>query len=267
MDRKNAIIAVLSILLVLSIATSFLVYQQQQRVIDTQEGFIEQLTSVRSAGRSAIEAKQTHINVSEGASCANIVAVRSDNHLGVIGMVHVEIKDGTGNVLVNTNPFTDPTTQYSVREAVNVAEDYTNINVSNKDISIYFDINGTLIGGPSAGAAITAATIAAIEGKAVRQDVVITGSIEKGGYIGQVGSVLDKAKAAETNGLKLFLVPKEQKRLTYYELKTKEYDLFGFTFVRAYYTPKEIDLGAYMKGKMEVKEVSTIDDVVAYMIL
>ncbi|MFV9676684.1 MAG: hypothetical protein ACNYVW_03435, partial [Methanosarcinales archaeon] len=173
MDRKNAIIAVLSILLVLSIATSVLVYQQQQRVIAAQEDIIEQLTSVRSAGRAAIEAKQTYINVSKGVSCANIVAVRTDNQFGVLGTVHVELKNGTGNVLVNTNPFTDLTTQYSVREAVKVAEDYTNRDVTTKDISIYFNINGTLIGGPSAGAAIAAAAIAAMEGKTLKPDVVI----------------------------------------------------------------------------------------------
>ncbi len=261
MNRKNAIIAVLSILLILSLSTSYHVYQEQQRVIELQEGIIEKLT------RATIAEKQTVTPLSEGVGCANIVAVRSDNHLGVIGTVHVELKDGNGNVLVNTNPFTDPTTQYSVREAAKVAVDYTNINATNEDISIYFDINGTLIGGPSAGAAIAVATIAAIEGKDVRQDVAITGTIEKGGYIGQVGAVLEKAEAAEQNGMNLFLVPKGQKKLTYHERKIKEYDILGITFVRAYYTPKEIDLGEYMKGKMEVEEVSTIGDVVAYMIL
>jgi len=267
MTRKNVIIVVLALLLILSVFSSLHIYQQQQRVIDAQEDIIEQLTSVRSAGRAAIDAKQTFINVSEGVSCANIVAVRTDNQFGVLGTVHVEIKNGTGNVLVNTNPFTDLTTQYSVREAVKVAEDYTNRDVTTKDISIYFDINGTLIGGPSAGAAIAAAAIAAMEGKTLKPDVVITGTIEKGGYIGQVGAVLEKAEAAEKNGMNLFLVPKGYKKLTYYEQKTKEYDIFGFTFVRSYYVQKEIDLGEHMKGKMDVEEVSTIEDVVAYMIL
>ncbi|MFV9676574.1 MAG: hypothetical protein ACNYVW_02835, partial [Methanosarcinales archaeon] len=68
-------------------------------------------------------------------------------------------------------------------------------------------------------------------------------------------------------GMTLFLVPKGYKKLTYYEQKTKEYDIFGFTFVRSYYVPREIDLGEHMKGKMAVEEVATIEDVVAYMIL
>ncbi|MFZ2070167.1 MAG: S16 family serine protease [Halobacteriota archaeon] len=266
MNRKNAIIAVLSILLILSVSTSLHLHHQEQRVITAQKAIIAELSRMHDTGSRAIAGTSAFINVSEGTRCAKIVAVRSDNNLGVIGSVYVEIKSGNGNVWVNTNPFTELTTQYSVREAVKVAVDYTNINISNKDISIFFDINGSLIGGPSAGAAITVATIAAIEGKSVRQDAVITGTIEGGGYIGHVGGVLEKAEAAEKSGITLLLVPLGHKNLTYYEQKTKEYDIFGFTFTRSYYAPKEIDLGEYMTGKMEVVEVSTIDDAVRYMI-
>ncbi len=271
MGSKNAVIAVLCILLILSISSSFIIYQQQQRIIEVQEDVIEELIIASGAGSAGEDEKQALINVSEGASCANIVAVRSDDHLGVIGKVVVELKEGDGDVLVNTNPFVEPTTQYSVREAVKVAEHFTNINISNKDIIISFDINGTLIGGPSAGAAIAAATIGAIEGKKVRQDVAITGTIEEGGYIGQVGGVFDKAVAAEKNGIKLFLVPEGQKKLIYYEQKIEEREIkiFGIRILipKVYYIEKEVDLGEYMEGKMEVEEVSTIDDVVANMIL
>ncbi len=274
MNRKNTTIAVLCILLIASTSISYHIYQQQQQVIDVQENIIEKLTRAGSAGNAGKEEKQTPttvdvnvpVPVTESGSCANIVAVRSDTHSGVIGKVHVELKEGNGNVLVNTNPFVESTTQYSVREAVKVAENYTNINIANRDIIVYFDINGTLIGGPSAGAAITAATIAAIENKEVRQDAAITGTIEEGGRIGQVSGVFEKAVAAEENGMELFLVPRGQKKLIYYEQEIGEREIFGFTFTRVYYTPKEIDLGEYMKGKMEVEEVSTIDDVVAYMV-
>ena len=127
-----------------------------------------------------------------------------------------ELKDGDGDVLVNTNPFVEPDTQYSVREAVAIAENFTNVNVSNKDLVVSFAINGTLIGGPSAGAATTVDTIVAMEGAQVRQDMAITGTIEEGGYIGQVGGAFDKAVAAEKNGMTLFLVPNGQKKVIYY---------------------------------------------------
>ncbi|MEA2052638.1 MAG: S16 family serine protease [Euryarchaeota archaeon] len=264
MNRKNAIIAVLFILLVLSVSTGFHIYQQQQRKIDVQEDIIEKLIS---ASDTAKVGKPRFLNVSYGTTCANIVAVRSDNYQGVLGRVYVEIKEGSGGVLVNTNPFVEPTTQYSVREAVKVAKDFTNINISNKNILISFDINGTLMGGPSAGAAIAAATIAALEGRKVRHDVAITGTIEEEGHIGQVDAVFEKAVAAEKKGMRLFLVPKGQKEVIHYERKVGKRKIFGFPIEWVYYMPKEIDLSEYMAGKMDVEEVSTIDDVVAYMIL
>jgi len=267
MDRKNTIIAVLALLVIFSTSASFFIYHQQQHLIETQEDIIERLISADNAGSAGRAGGQAFINVSEGVSSANIVAVRSDTYSGVIGKVRVEIKEGNGDVLVNTNPFVEPTTQYSIREAVKVAENFTNMNVSNKDVIISFDINGTLIGGPSAGAATTVATIAVMEGKHVKQDTAITGTIEEGGYIGEVGGVFEKAVAAEKNGMKLFLVPKGQKKLIYYEQEIEERDLFGFTFTRVYYTPKEVDLGEYMEGKMDVEEVSAVGEAVTYMIV
>ena len=254
--------------MIITTSTSYLVYQQQQQLIEAQKDIIEILISARNAGTADRTENLIFINGSEGvsSSSANIVAVRSDTHSGVIGKVHVELKEGIGDVLVNTNPFVEPDTQYSVREAVTIAENFTNINISNTDIIISFDINGTLIGGPSAGAATTVASIAAMEGKNVRPDVAITGTIGEGGYIVQVSGVFEKAVAAEKNGMTLFLVPKGQKKVIYYEQQIEERDIFGFSFTRVYYTPKEIALDEYMEGQMKVEEVSTIGEAVTYMI-
>ncbi len=112
MDRKNAVIAALTILLIFSTLTSFLVYQQQRHMIESQEDVIEQLISTRNAesvDRSELPAFITD-SQSTSSSSAHIVAVRSDTSEGVIGTVHVTINDGTGNVLVNTNPFVEPDT-------------------------------------------------------------------------------------------------------------------------------------------------------------
>ncbi|RZN37726.1 MAG: hypothetical protein EFT35_05750 [Methanophagales archaeon ANME-1-THS] len=266
MDRRTVIITVLALLLICSTSASYLVYLQQQQVIEQQGELIEQLITAGKAGSSGLHEEPALINRSSGASSANIVAVRSDTYAGVIGKVHVELKEGDGDVLVNTNPFVEPATQHSIREAVSVAANFTGADLSKSDVIISFEINGTLIGGPSAGAATTVATIAVIEGKQVKQDAAISGTIEEGGYIGQVGGVFEKAVAAEKNGIKLFLVPSGQKKLIYYEQKIEERELFGFTFTRVYYIPKEIDLGEYMEGKMDVEEVATVGEAVAYMI-
>lgn len=92
---------------------------------------------------------------------------------------------------------------------------FSQVNITGNDILISFVINGTVIGGPSAGAATTIATIAALEGKTVRLDYVLTGTIEEDGSIGQVGGVFDKAVAAEKHNFTLFLVPYGQKTVVY----------------------------------------------------
>ncbi|MGC9444883.1 MAG: S16 family serine protease [Candidatus Methanospirareceae archaeon] len=271
MDRKNAAIAVLSLLLFISGATSYLLYQHQQLQLEAQRELIEQLLEVRTAEVEPLQIGEPDDQINqtrEGSpTSANIVAVSSDTRQGVMGTVTVELKEGTGNVLVNTNPFVEPDTQYSIREAVEAAAAFTKVNVSDTDILISFEINGTVIGGPSAGAATTIATIAALEGKTVRLDCVLTGTIEEDRSIGQVGGVFDKAVAAEQHNISLFLVPRGQKTIVYYEQRVEEQQIFGFTFSRVYYTPKEIDLDEYMGDSMAVREVASIGEAVSYMVL
>jgi hypothetical protein len=65
----------------------------------------------------------------------------------------------------------------------------------------------------------------------------------------------------------LLLVPHGQKSIIYYEQRVEERDIFGFSFTRVYYMPKEIELDEYMEGKMAVEEVSTSGEAVTYMIV
>ena len=277
MDKKDLAIAVLSILLILSVASSLITYHYQQQIIENQLQIIRELSTSGATGSGVSTPPSTPSSIpstpatagtftQERSASANIVAVRSDTEEGVIGKVNVEVKNGTGRVLANTKPFVEPDTQYSVRTAVKVATEYTHSDMNSMDFIVSFDINGTLIGGPSAGAAITAATIAALEGKKVREDVAITGTIEEDGSIGRVGAVFEKAVAAEKNGIRLFLVPKSQRVVTFWERKEVKRQIGPFSFIQVYYEPKRIDLAEYMRGKMDVKEVSSIDDVVNYMI-
>jgi predicted S18 family serine protease len=200
---------------------------------------------------------------------APVLAVRSIDNAGVMGRVTVEVRPGKGRVLMNTNPFVEPDTQYSAETAVEVAQKYTGKNLKDRDVIISFDITGELIGGPSAGAAMTVATIAAIEEKQVREDVAITGTIREDGRIGIVGGIIQKAEAAANNGVKLFLVPERELRLTYYEKQVKTERIApGFIIQRVNYVPKTLDLNNYTMSQwsMETRGVSTIEDVVEYML-
>jgi uncharacterized protein len=191
-----------------------------------------------------------------------IVAVREKDQAGVIGEVLVEVKKGEGRILMETSPFTEPETQASAKIATEVVKKITGANVSQKDIVISFKINGTLIGGPSAGASIAVATYAALEGKAIKENVVVTGTIEKSGKIGQVSGIYEKANASCEKGIKLFLIPKGAK---VYKTEIIEREIFGRKFVFPHSI--EVDLQKEMKAKgMDVKEVSTIEDVINEMI-
>jgi predicted S18 family serine protease len=202
-------------------------------------------------------------------SNAPVLAVMSMNGSGVMGRVNIEIRPGKGRVLMNTNPFLEPDTQYSAEIAVKVAQEYTKKDLSDKDVIISFDIGGELLGGPSAGAAMSVATISAIEGRKLKEDVAITGTITESGEIGMVGGIIEKAEAAAKNGIKLFLVPEDALYLTYYEKQVKEERIGrGFIIQRINYIPKRLDLNNYTKSQfdMETKGVSTIQDVVRYML-
>lgn len=218
---------------------------------------------------STSESHLTLLPVQNYSASANILAVKSDDSSGVLGKAVVEIISGKGRVLMDTNPFLETDTQQSAETAVSVAQDYTKKDLSDKDVIISFDIGGELLGGPSAGAAITVATIAAIENKQVKNDVAVTGTISSSGEIGVIGGVIEKAQAAAENGVKLFLVPEELLTLTYYEQQVREgRTRSGFIIQRVYYVPKTIDLNNYTMTEfgMETKGVSSISDVVSYMI-
>jgi predicted S18 family serine protease len=198
-----------------------------------------------------------------------VLAVNSDQTAGVAGRVFVEIYPGKGRVLMDTNPFLEPDTQQSAETAVKVAENYTGMSLKDRDVIVSFNITGNVLGGPSAGAAMTVVTIAAIEGKKVKDDVAITGTIDPSGNVGVIGGVVQKAEVASKNGVKLFLVPKDLLTLTYYERQiTRQNAGPGFAIQRVRYVPKTLDLNNYTMTelKMETKGVSTINDVAKYML-
>jgi len=133
---------------------------------------------------------------------------------GEVTPIQVKIINGTGAISVDINNVDFLTgVQESVRTAVSVAETYTHTSLSSKDIVVSFTNSEPYIvalDGPSAGAAITATIIAAIENKTVDSSVLVTGTINSDGRIGQVGDVAIKAVAARDFGASVFLVPSGQ---------------------------------------------------------
>jgi len=141
------------------------------------------------------------------------VAVRSNS--GVVIPFEVKLTNGTGLVSVNIrNVDLQSGTQDSIRVAVAVAEMQTKTDLSNRDVTVSF-INDqqeiVSLDGPSAGAVITTAIIAAIQNKTLDSTVLATGTINPDGSIGLVGGVAEKAAAASSFGARIFIVPYGEK--------------------------------------------------------
>ncbi|MDP2974455.1 MAG: S16 family serine protease [Candidatus Diapherotrites archaeon] len=203
-------------------------------------------------------------------SSINIVAARAQGEVGVVSQATAEIIEGKGRVLFSLNPFVEPDTQQSAETAAAVAENFTGKSLADRDVIYGIEnIDAQLVGGPSAGAALAVATIAALEGKKVREDAAITGTIQADGSIGQIGGVIEKAAASAETGLKLFIVPKGQIELTYYEQLVQEEKRGFVTIRRVRYIPKTLNLNDYAQEQgwnLEVKEVSNIQEAVNLLI-
>ncbi|MCK5474254.1 MAG: hypothetical protein KAI53_02510 [Candidatus Aenigmarchaeota archaeon] len=201
----------------------------------------------------------------------SMVAISKRTEKGVIGKIVVEVADGKDSVLVDIHPFIEPEMQNAALMAVKYAKTHTNRNMENKTIIYRFvvDKNTILIGGPSAGPAMAAATVAAIEGKKIKEDAIVTGELRADGTIASVGSVLEKSEAAGLNNFSLFLIPKGQGEITYYEKEETSNVFFGIDIGRTKLVPKKLNLESYALGQwnMQVKEAETMDDVLKEMIL
>ena len=194
----------------------------------------------------------------------NLVAVDQDGN-GVITPLIVEIKSGNGKALTNIDKllfWVD--TQQSIQIAKNVAENVTGINASDYDLTYSIESNATLIGGPSAGAALTIATVAALERKTLKDDVMITGTINPDGTVGAVGGILEKARAAKEEGAKLFLVPSGQSEQTYLQPVENCVRRGGLLWCQTTYNQITVNIGKDVG--ISVIEIDNIKDAIKYFI-
>jgi len=73
-------------------------------------------------------------------------------------------------------------------------------------LSVGFSVTGS-IDGPSGGAALAVGVLAAIRGLALRDGVTMTGTISPDGFVGRVGAVPTKLRAAAAAGFSEVLIP------------------------------------------------------------
>ncbi len=203
-----------------------------------------------------------------GHAAIPIVAIRtvqrgfSIQYEGVVMTADVELREGKGRILVNTIPKIGIDVQTSVTTAVKVAEMLTGVSLGKTDVVLTIKASQevNVVDGPSAGAAITIALIAAIRGDSLNKAVYMTGTINNDKSIGPVGGIAEKALAAAANGSKIFLVPKGQSRIVIY-VPHESHPFPGLTIIR--YEKKLVNLQDYLRDagySIVVKEVRTIED-------
>jgi predicted S18 family serine protease len=206
-------------------------------------------------------------------SSIDIVAVKSSEDSGALLTLNVELRPGTGEIYVNTSPLVESDFQYAQWVAVDVAASYLDLpedgdGVGIKGVDVSFSLTSDeqlqLVGGPSAGAAMTVLTIAVLENRPINKNVVITGEIREDGSIAPVGGLTAKVGAAAAAGKDLFLVPKGQLKVTVYREVTRQVG----RLIRTVYEPVVVDLEEYaesMGWDIRIQEVSTIQEAVSLM--
>lgn len=197
-------------------------------------------------------------------STITIPAVDTEGN-GITTTMFVQAFPGFGRILTNIDRllfWVD--TQNSIRRSTQIAENITGMNMTGYDILYTIQANASVIGGPSAGAAITIATIAALQNRTINDSVMITGTVNHDGTIGPVGNILEKAIVSKEVGAELFLVPLTQSTEVTY--KTREYcEKIGWVdFCSTETYPVKVDIEE--DAEIAVKEIMNIEEAVEYML-
>ena len=91
---------------------------------------------------------------------------------------------------------------------------------------------------------------------------MVTGTINEDGTIGEVGGVLQKAKAAKELGAKLFLVPKGEGEQTFLKPEENCVQKAGFIFCETTY--KQITVNIGKNAGISVIEVENVEEAYKY---
>lgn len=195
-----------------------------------------------------------------------LLAVSETTQVGSTADLYLRIQQGSGGIYIDTFPLTKLDTQLSTRFAQQIACDFLDQECDTIDFFYTIRSDATIIGGPSAGAALATLTVAMLDDLPINESVSISGTINVGGLIGPVGSLLGKIDAAKEKGIAKVLIPKgsryEEKPVHSYNALLEDNNA-SFYISNNETNSTEIDLYEY--GKMigiEVKEVGTLQEAV-----
>ena len=257
-DTKRSFRFIILVLLIVFIILSFL------GILLTLSEKKEVAAENKSSEEIKAEDKEELFFSSDGATRIKMYlpAVNEEGN-GVNTILTVEASRGSGRTLTDIdNLLFWADTQHSIRIARKVAENITGKKMEDYNIVYTIEANASLIGGPSAGAALTIATITVLEGKKLNENVMITGSINHDGSIGPVESILAKAQVAKEANVSVLLVPLLQSREVIYEIK-EHCEKFGTNdLCTSEQIPKRVNVSE--ETGVQVIEVGSIQEAMKY---
>lgn len=149
-----------------------------------------------------VQAKTGHITL------LTVTETGENETVGGTADLFLEIKPGTGRVFIDSFPLTRVDTQISTRFAKDIACNFLEKDCSNLDFFYTIRAKSNIVGGPSAGGAITLLTVSMLDDTPIDNKVTMTGTINAGGLIGPVSGVKEKVEAAKRSGFTKVVVPK-----------------------------------------------------------
>ena len=136
-----------------------------------------------------------------------LLAIEERTGRGSVANLSLEIVPGSGKIFIESFPLTKFDTQATTRFAAQLACAYSGVDCSRYDFFYAIKAESTIVGGPSAGAATAALTVALLKGLELEQGSTLTGTINSGFLIGPVSGIPAKLEAAAQAGLSKVLVP------------------------------------------------------------
>ncbi len=119
---------------------------------------------------------------------------------------------GGGRILVNVRGASyKPDVEEAFRNSVHYAEQYLGVSLKRQDFVLEVgEEDFQQVSGGSAGAMFSAAVIALQSDRRLREDRVMSASLDENGSLGAVGGIEEKILAAQADGKGIFLVSQDQ---------------------------------------------------------
>ena len=119
----------------------------------------------------------------------------------------LHITQGSGEVFVNLNSYTQVDTQISITNSNKVVCEILELPCDRYNFFYSFDDSTLVLKGPSASTSIAVLTYATIKNMPLEENFVLTGSLSSNGIIGMVGGVKEKVKVAQDLGVEKVFIP------------------------------------------------------------